>query len=88
MTHELYLDTEYGKSFKSKAIYLKADDEYDSDSEEEEATIMVRKFRKMYRNMKNRNFKGKTKNFANEASCHKYGSANHFIKDCPLWQLK
>nr|ABH08430.1 putative integrase [Beta vulgaris] len=86
MTHELHLDTEYGESSKSKSIALKADDEDDSDSEEEEAALMVRKFRKMYRNMKNGNFKGKTKKFSNKAACHKCGSTDHFIKKCPLWE--
>ena len=86
MTHELHLDTEYGESSKSKSIALKADDEDDSDSEEEEAALMVRKFRKMYRNMKNGNFKGKTKKFSNKAACHKCGSTDHFIKECPLWE--
>ena len=44
MAHELHLDTEYGDIFKSMSIALKTDDENDSDSEEEEATLMVRKF--------------------------------------------
>ena len=31
-------------------------------------------------------FKGKNKKFSNKGACHKCGSTNHFIKECPVWK--
>ena len=53
------------------------------DSEEEEVALVVRKLWKMYKYMKNVNFKGQNKKFSNKATSHKCGSTNHLIKEFP-----
>jgi len=86
MTHELQLDNENGDMSKQKSIALKADESEGSETVEEESALMVRKFKRMFRNMKNGDYKGKNKKYSNKLVCHKCGSSEHFIKDCPQWE--
>ncbi|XP_021753763.1 coiled-coil domain-containing protein 186-like [Chenopodium quinoa] len=62
----------------------------DSESGEEEAAMLVRKLKKLYRNkrfgdQKKRNFK-KNQYSKETGGCHKCGNTDHFIKECPLWE--
>ncbi|XP_021748102.1 coiled-coil domain-containing protein 186-like [Chenopodium quinoa] len=92
ITHELHLSNKSQESSKSRGIALKVvqPSEEDSESGEEEAAMLVRKLKKLYRNKrfgdkKKRNFK-KNQYSKETGGCHKCGNTNHFIKECPLWE--
>ena len=82
MTHELHLDTENGDMSKQKWIGLKVDESHESEADKEESALMVQKFNRIVRNMKNGDYKGKNKKYTNKPVCHKCGSSNYFIKEC------
>ena len=52
--------------------------------------MLVRKFKKFFRNSRytnQRNYKERrTANTKSNLECHKCGSTDHFIKDCPMWK--
>ena len=52
MTHELQLDNENGDMSKHKSIALKADESDDSENDDEESALMVRKFKWIFRKFK------------------------------------
>ncbi|XP_021723961.1 uncharacterized protein LOC110691350 [Chenopodium quinoa] len=92
ITHELHLSNKSQESSKSRGISLKVvqPSEEDSTSGEEEAAMLVRKLKKLYRNkrfgdQKKRNFK-KNQYSKETGGCHKFGNTDHFIKECPLWE--
>ena len=88
MTHELHLGT--ADSSRNKGLALTANDQEESESDEEEAAMLVRKFKKFFRNSRynnQRNFKERgTANSKANFECHKCGSTDHFIKECPQWK--
>ncbi|XP_021728393.1 uncharacterized protein LOC110695472 [Chenopodium quinoa] len=82
MTHELHLGVN-SEPMRNKGLTLKADEEEDSD----EAALIVRRFKKMFKKGRtSRNFGKKTSNSKPDYSCHKCGSPDHFIRDCPVWE--
>ena len=85
MTHELYLGT--ADSSRNKGLALAANEQEESDCDEEETTMLVRKFKKFFRNNRytnQRNNKERgTSNSKTNYECHKCGSTDHFIKECP-----
>ncbi|XP_021768489.1 coiled-coil domain-containing protein 186-like [Chenopodium quinoa] len=92
ITHELHLSNKSQESSKSRGIALKVvqPSEEDSESGEEEAAMLVRKLKKLYRNkrfgdQKKRNFE-KNQYSKETGGCHKCGNTDHFIKECPLWE--
>ena len=62
MTHELHLGTKNGDMSKQKSFALKADESDDSKTGEKESTRTVRKIKRIFRNMKNGDDKGKIRN--------------------------
>ncbi|XP_021747543.1 uncharacterized protein LOC110713397 [Chenopodium quinoa] len=86
MTHELHLGVN-NEPMRNKGLALKADVEEDSEVDEDEAALIVRRFKKMFKKGRtSRNFGKKTSNTKPDYSCHKCGSPDHFIRDCPLWE--
>lgn len=81
MTHELHLGSN-AKSSKNKSLALKAQDSDESEVDEDEMAMLVRRFKQM---MGNRMF-NKNKKFSSskETTCFKCGSKDHFIRGCPL----
>ena len=88
MTHELHLGTAHCSY--NKGLALTAGDQEESECDEEEAALLVRRFKKFFRNSRyNNQRKNKERRSANTKSnleCHKCASTEHFIKDCPMWK--
>ena len=88
MTQELYLGT--ADSSRNNGSALVVNDQEESECDEEEAAIFVRKFKKFFRNSRYANQRNnKERRFANSKSDyerHNFGSTDHFIKDCPTWK--
>ncbi|XP_021747150.1 uncharacterized protein LOC110713000 [Chenopodium quinoa] len=81
MTHELHLSSNT-ESSRSKSLAIKAQDSEESEVDEEEMAILVRKFTKMMNNKKfDRNKKFTS---SRNTTCFRCGSKDHFIKDCPV----
>lgn len=55
MSHELHLGTHETEPVRPKALALKINDKKKSETDDEEATMIVRKFKKFF----NKNYKGK-----------------------------
>ncbi|XP_021752647.1 uncharacterized protein LOC110715354 [Chenopodium quinoa] len=86
ITHELHLGVN-NEPMRNKGLTLKADEEEDTEVDEDEASLIVRRFKKMFKKGRtSRNFGKKTSNPKPDYSCHKCGSPNNFIRDCPLWE--
>ncbi|XP_021766287.1 uncharacterized protein LOC110730772 [Chenopodium quinoa] len=86
MTHELHLEVN-NEPMRNKGLSLKADEEEDSEVDEDEAALIVRRFKKMFKKSQtSRNFEKKTSNPKPDYSFHKCGSPDHFIRGCPLWE--
>ncbi|XP_021721340.1 uncharacterized protein LOC110688888 [Chenopodium quinoa] len=94
ITHEIQSNNRTQETVKSQGLALRANEESEekSDIDEEEAAMLVRRLKKFYRNNK---FLDKKKGYSKrnqeskaKSSCHKCGSINHFIKECPLWESK
>ncbi|XP_021727221.1 uncharacterized protein LOC110694357 [Chenopodium quinoa] len=94
ITHEIQLNNRTQETVKSQGLALNANEESKakSDIDEEEAAMLVRRLKKFYRNNK---FSDKKKGYSKrnqdskvKSSCHKCGSTNHFIKECPLWEFE
>ncbi|XP_021718849.1 uncharacterized protein LOC110686539 [Chenopodium quinoa] len=86
MTHELHLGVN-NEPMGNKGLALKADEEEDSEVDEDEAALIVQRFKKMFKKGRtSRNFGKKTSNPKPDYSCHKCGSPDHFIRDCSLWE--
>ena len=88
MTHKLHLGTT--DSSRKKGLALTAANQEESECDEEEATMLVRKFKKFFRNSKytyqRNNKERRTANTKSNLECHKCGNTDHFIKDCPMWK--
>ena len=88
MTHELQLGTT--DSSRNKGLTLAVNEQEESLCDEEEAAMLVRRFKKFFRNngyANQRNNKDKrSANSKSDYECHKYGNTDHFIKDCPTWK--
>ncbi|XP_021717826.1 uncharacterized protein LOC110685579 [Chenopodium quinoa] len=81
MTHELHLSSNT-ESFRSKSLALKAQNSEESEVDEEEMAMLVRRFKKM---MNNRKFdRNKKYTSSRNTTCFKCGSKDHFIKDRPV----
>ena len=85
ITHELHLGK--SDSSKNKGLALAGNEQEESECDEVEAAKLVRWFKKFFRNNRYANQRNNKNNrFANSKSdyeCHKYGSTDQFIKDCP-----
>ncbi|XP_021732311.1 nucleolar protein of 40 kDa-like [Chenopodium quinoa] len=80
MTHELHLSSNF-ESSKNKSLALKAQDLEESEADEEEMAILVRKFKRMMNYKKfDRNKKFTS---SRNTTCFKCGSKDHFIKYFP-----
>ncbi|XP_021713456.1 uncharacterized protein LOC110681610 [Chenopodium quinoa] len=89
ITHELHLGTSNSEGNQGKGLALKAGDQEDSEVDEEEAAMLVRRFKRMFnRNNKSRNFTKKPSTSKIDSGCHKCGSLEHFIRECPLWDTE
>ena len=88
MTHELHLGTT--DSSQNKGLALAANDHEESETDEEEAAMLVRKFKKFFKNNRYGNQRSNkergTANMKTNFECHKCGNTDHFIKDCPQWK--
>ncbi|XP_021747445.1 uncharacterized protein LOC110713294 [Chenopodium quinoa] len=89
ITHELHLGLSNSEGNRGKGLALKAGDREDSKVDEEEAAMLVRRFKRMFnRNNKSRNFTKKPSTSKTDSGCHKCGSLEHFIRECPLWDTE
>ena len=88
MTHELHLGI--ADSSRNKGLALAAANQDESECDEEEAAMLVRKFKKFFKNSRYSNQRNnkerRTTNTKSNLECHKCGSTEHFIKDCPMWK--
>ena len=84
MTHELHLGT--ADSSRNKGLALAAGEQDESECDEEEAALLVRKFKKFFRNSRYANQRNNKERRTKNLECHKCGSTEHFIKDCPTWK--
>ena len=88
MTHELHMGT--ADSSRNKGLALTTADQEETECDEEEAAMLVRRFKKFFRNNRYTNQiynkKRRSANTKSNLECHKCGSTNHFIKDCPMWK--
>ena len=88
MTQELHLGT--ADSSRNKGLALTTAKQEESECDEEEAAMLVRKFKKFFRNSRYTNQRNKKErriaNTKSNLECHKCGSIDHFIKDCPRWK--
>ena len=88
MTHELHLGI--ADSSRNKGFALAVADQDESECDEKEAAMLVRKFKKFFSNSRYTNQRNnkerRTINTKSNLECHKCGSTEHFIKDCPLWK--
>ena len=76
-------------SFKNKGLALTATNQEESECDEEDAAMLVRKSKEFFRNNIFANQRNKERRSANskpDYECHKRGSADHFINDCPTWK--
>ena len=85
MTHGLHLETT--DSSRNKGLALTVTDQEELECDEEDAAMLVQKFKKFFRNSKYANQRNnnerKSANSKSDYECHKCGSTDHFIKDCP-----
>ncbi|XP_021759476.1 uncharacterized protein LOC110724344 [Chenopodium quinoa] len=91
MTHELHLGASNTEISKNRGLVLRVEEQEDSEPDEEEVSMMVRKFRRFYKNLKTGNQKDKnpSKRISNskpDSGCFKCGSSEHLIRECPLWE--
>jgi len=88
MTHEMLIDSKSEKE-PARGIALKGTVE----EEEDEISMIARRFEKSLRDQK-RNFKGKNfknskkSNSSSSSGCFKCGEKGHLIRDCPKWNDK
>ncbi|XP_021743854.1 uncharacterized protein LOC110709902 [Chenopodium quinoa] len=89
ITHELHLGTSNSEGNRGKGLAFKDGDQEDSEVDEEEVAMLVRRFKRMFnRNNKSRNFTKKPSTSKTDSGCHKCGSLEHFIRECPLWDTE
>ena len=88
MTHELHLETT--DSSRNKGLALTTADQDESECDNEEAVMLVRKFKKFFSNSRYTNQRNnkerRTAHIKSNLECHKCGSTDNFIKDCPIWK--
>ena len=83
MTHELHLGTT--DSSRNKGLALAAAEQEKSECDEEEAAMLVRKFKQFFRNSRYANQRNnKERRTKSNLERQKCGSTEHFIKDCPM----
>ena len=86
MTHEMHIKTPEEDAPKGRSLALKADEDEDcSETEAEEAAMLVRQLRRMMYKGKDKVKPGKK---SSKIVCHKCGSPEHFIKECPMWEIE
>ncbi|XP_021719173.1 FK506-binding protein 5-like [Chenopodium quinoa] len=74
---------------RGKGLAIKAGDQEDSEVDEEEVAMLVRRFKRMFnRNNKSRKFTKKPSTSKADSGCHKCESLEHFIRECPLWDTE
>lgn len=90
MTHELHLGTT--ESSRNNGLALAAYEQKETECDEEEASMLVRRFDKFFRNNRYANQRNnrekKPSNTKFDYGCHWCGSTNHFIKGCPTWKIE
>ena len=85
ITHELHLGTV--DSSRNKGLALTAAEHEELECKEEEAAMLVRKLKKFFINSRYSNQRNnKERRTKSNLECHKCGSTEHFIKDCPMWK--
>ena len=86
MTHELHIGASSSELNKGKNLALKAEE---SEVDEDDAAMLVRKFKKMFKSNKYfKNFVKKTGTPKIDQPCHRCGATDHWVKNCPLNQDK
>ncbi|XP_021837457.2 uncharacterized protein [Spinacia oleracea] len=87
LTHELQLNARTSKNPRNKALALKTENDENSE-EDEETALFARRFRRLSRNYKEGDHRGKpNRKFSKtDSGCHKCGNLEHRIRDCPLWE--
>ena len=77
-------------SSRNKGLALTTADQEESEFDEEEAAMLVRRLKKFFRNSRYANQRNnkerRSANFKSNLKCHKCGSIDHFIADCPMWK--
>ena len=90
MTDELHL--KIADSSRNKGLALATNEHEDSECDEEKATMLVRRFKKFFGNIRYANQRyskqKKPSNTMSDYGCHWCGSTDHFIKDCPTWKIE
>ena len=90
MTHKLHLGTTVSSG--NKGLALAVNDQEESECDEQEAAMLVRKVKKFFKNNRYANQRNnkdeRSANSMSDYKCHKCGSTEHFIKDCPTWKNK
>ncbi|XP_021839804.2 uncharacterized protein [Spinacia oleracea] len=86
LTHELQLNARPSENKKNRALALKTENDENS-KEDEETALFARRFRRMFRNYKDGDHRGKPnlKFSKTDTGCHKCGNLEHRIRECPLW---
>ncbi|XP_056691770.1 uncharacterized protein [Spinacia oleracea] len=86
LTHELQLNARPSENTKNRALALKTENDENS-KDDEETALFARRFRRMFRNYKGGDHRGKpNRKFSKtDTGCHKCGNLEHRIRECPLW---
>ncbi|XP_021858321.1 uncharacterized protein [Spinacia oleracea] len=87
LTHELQLNARTSENPRNKALALKTENDENSE-EDEETALFARRFKRMFRNYKEGDHRGKpNRKFSKtDSGCHKCGNLEHRIRECPLWE--
>ncbi|XP_056693510.1 uncharacterized protein [Spinacia oleracea] len=93
MTHELHLGSAVPENPKNQGLALKAEELEDSEPDEEEAATLVRRMKRLYRNLRPGNQKGRNSGRRTIGSksgqgCFKCGDPDHQIRECPQWEYE
>ncbi|XP_056687553.1 uncharacterized protein [Spinacia oleracea] len=93
MTHELHLGSTVPENPKNQGLALKAEELEDSEPDEEEAATLVRRMKRLYRNLRPGNQKGRNSGRRTIGSksgqgCFKCGDPDHQIRECPRWEYE
>ena len=71
---------------------LAVNEEEESEYDEEEDAMLMRRFNKSFSNNRYTNQRNnkdkKPSNTKSDYECHKCGSTDHFIKDYPTWKIE
>ncbi|XP_056698121.1 uncharacterized protein [Spinacia oleracea] len=93
MTHELHLGSVVPDNPKNRGHALKAEELEDSEPDEEEAATLVRRMKRLYRNLRPGNKKGRnsgrrTVGSKSDQGCFRCGDPDPQIRECPQWEYE